>query len=925
MGTPFEARNPQGYRRGNTRLNQFMGVFGMNLRNPFASRSGSNGGSSDSSPDSEQEPNAQEDDSPPSTGSESPPESEQSSTTQAPSPPPGVSGPETSDAAATSPTASPRTSRSSEPQPDSSSENAGKKDLEDAAKDLEKEAADRANDILRPLADATPKNADKTESSNSGGMFSGIEHAVTHPVETASDASDEAVDSGEAAIDTVSSALSKESLANAARGYSRFAETTSENVGEKGLLNSADALNFVQEGVDDAGFSGIAHGIGDIKHADQALTKGLTKGVIEAGNIPAVALLGSEAASAAPGAIRGGITDTLSVSEDVVTGDVGQAASDVIGGATAAGEFGAEVGGDVANAFIEHPYETTGFTVGLLGAGLVGGEAVGAARTASTAARETVVGSDLVGGTKTIPYSSITDESGALGGGSKFETSTSAPASDAVAEVSSRAVDQPSVVQEAAGGDSLLYHTTGGSLGSDLAIGEGSSELPGLFVAPDANSVGLRSTSFGATTRDFAESLKPRLPNFGGRTDRIAAFKGDAIDAMPESATGAGYEVRAADGSVVERGLSRKVAKSLAENVGDDAVVGPDRTTSGYQFLSGDAATETAYVRPTGSRTGELEAIYAPESQFTRTGESAVNVRVGGSTLNIPFTERTITYGGEKIPLDTYAPVEDLGASVEGAVETGGVSASDTTVSGSELASEYTPVSEVGESGTPVTRYQGAATGSASPTPAAPSTSSITSQPPITDSYPTGPESVFNTDVSFGRQPASDTRPPSSNEFSLPSETLQVSTGLPENSYPESSLGSTPTQEPVTSSGAPTRPPETASGGVPTAPPRDTDGFPPLDEPFTPPATPFSPPASSTPSEPGSGGPADEPAGPTGYEYPHWQESSSEDDSRRRRFDLDLGDQQLPEDEMTNRLFDQGWVNPVADAEEAFNRFVGGR
>jgi len=97
--------------------------------------------------------------------------------------------------------------------------------------------------------------------------------------------------------------------------------------------------------------------------------------------------------------------------------------------------------------------------------------------------------------------------------------------------------------------------------------------------------------------------LHPRLPGRSS-SDQIITLPGDDIRAMPDDATGAGYEVRRPDGGVVERGLGRGEAKARAE--GTDLKVRPQSDLPGYEFLTGEAESGTVQLRPSESRTPEL-------------------------------------------------------------------------------------------------------------------------------------------------------------------------------------------------------------------------------------------------------------------------------------------------------------------------------
>ncbi|MFW5919668.1 MAG: hypothetical protein ACOCSF_05665, partial [Halanaeroarchaeum sp.] len=506
---------------------------------------------------------------------------------------------------------------------------------------------------------------------------------------------------------------------------------------------------------------------------------------------------------------------------------------------------------------------------------------------------------------RTIPYESITDVSGARGGVSKFETPPDAPTSRAVSEVRSRAADQPDVVQEAAGSESVLYHSTGQNLGRSLEVGEGSSELPGLWAAPDANPVGLRSTSFGSRRTSLAESLKPRKPDLSTSPDRVAAFEGESIRGMPDWATGSGYEVRGAEGSVVSRGLGRGEAKSLAESVGDDATVAPDQTTSGYQFLDEGAQEGTAYVRPTGSRTRELEAIYGPGTQFAkRTAGPDVNVRVGGREVDIPFTDRSVTVGGETLPMDFYRRAGERSPDETGGLAESAQSGAGDTASAADIGASYRSVSELGErpSGTPIQNYgtalggPGSTTSSSSSSGDTESVESPTSVPDETGGLSAGPASRTSSGARTSR-PTSRTPP---------SGPIDVGS--------ESSAGGVFDERGATSttrrgeSSAPTSPPgSTVPESSTRSPLSSPPGWPPSGRSFSWSDAPRSPPGSSQ-------------SQPTAFDSPLIDPDPTRRRRRRGRDEADRDDDEFPD----IRAYDVPFSNPIASGGSVLFGAVGG-
>ncbi|WP_353635661.1 hypothetical protein ABSL23_17345 (plasmid) [Halobacterium sp. NMX12-1] len=275
---------------------------------------------------------------------------------------------------------------------------------------------------------------------------------------------------------------------------------------------------------------------------------------------------------------------------------------------------------------------------------IAGGAALGTAAFKSFEKAGDISRSVSLTGRETVDYSDITDEAGVRGELPGFDTDSDAPTREAVDEIRTKASDNPDAATEGTGGDSTLYHGTQAEFDADLEVGEGASELPGLFTSPEASPIALQGSGTGWPS----PTLKPRLPSIGGKSDRFVGLPGDDVRGMPEDATGAGYAVKQGD-DVVESGLGRGEAKARASDM-DDAEVAPDPTTSGYEFLMENAEAGAAYVRPEGGRTTELESIFPPESEFTKTG--TVAVRVGRKQF--PGTDADIPGTGRKVPLDLF-------------------------------------------------------------------------------------------------------------------------------------------------------------------------------------------------------------------------------------------------------------------------------
>jgi hypothetical protein len=238
-------------------------------------------------------------------------------------------------------------------------------------------------------------------------------------------------------------------------------------------------------------------------------------------------------------------------------------------------------------------------TVGAIGSGgYLGGRALSAAPSAVRTARVRARASDRV------DLEEITDERGVEGDLPNFETDPNAPTSEAVEEIRTRAADNPEDVTDVLGTDRALFQSTEADLGPQFSARRGSSELPGLFTSPDASP--LRLSGSGATSGGFSPRLI-RLSDLRGPRDRFAAFEGDRIEGFPEDATGSGRIPDGADGYE------------------------PDPSTSGAQFLDDQADEGTAFVRPQGGRTTELEAIFPPGSTFRQSDTLAVDLPSGRS------------------------------------------------------------------------------------------------------------------------------------------------------------------------------------------------------------------------------------------------------------------------------------------------------
>jgi len=530
----------------------------------------------------------------------------------------------------------------------------------------------------------------------------------------------------------------------------------------------------------------------------------------------------------------------------------------------------------------------------------------------------------------TVPYRAITDESGAKGGISRFETRPGEPTSKAVSELSRRAADQPDAVKRAAGSEEVLYHTTGDRLPSELQVGEGASELPGLWVAGDANSVGLRGTAFGGRQgASLMDYLRPSRPDLSTSTDRVAGFQGDRIAGMPEWAQGAAYEVRGPGGEVLARGLGRGQAKARAAKI-EGAEVAPDTSTAGYEFLSEGAEPGTAYVRPRGSRTPEQEAIFGPGSEFARTRgpvDVAVNVggrevaipesvTVAGREVSVPGGGRSFFVGGETLPMDFFRragePAEGAPAAAEAAA-----AAPEGSATAADVAGSYRPTSELGgPSGVSVTEY-GVAIAGAGAVP------EMTGYNPAdlseTPTYTTGPERAgdpsdmvnpydpYNGGSVFGESGAThimDVDPslvdpaaaePTSTEPAPPESSPPTSAPAPdpgvyysagpidETGITQASDPTSPTSGTSTTGSTPTSTSPSGPSSPPTSPPSGPESGPPSEPPpSTPTSTSVPPSPPSTPSTPTYPDEPSRPRPPTVPDRDPWPRAGGGDRDRNR-------------------------------------------
>lgn len=298
-------------------------------------------------------------------------------------------------------------------------------------------------------------------------------------------------------------------------------------------------------------------------------------------------------------------------------------------------------------------------------------------------------------GGRKIKFEDVASKRSRQGEIPEFETATDAPTKQAVKEQRSRAGDQPDIVQETVGSEQVLWHSTGADMGRNLKVRDGASETPGLFVAGDVNPVGFARNVGTKESPSLSQRVRPSRPNMRTQTDRLVGFKGDKIEGMAESAQGSGYELRRPDGTAVERGLGRGEAKSKAADM-SDVEVKPDQTTGTYRFMTEQADPGTAYVKPAGTRTTELEAIYGPGSEFKQTSRVGVEMPSGETIPAELFRGANDPPAGGKTKASGETGAETATESVGGDPLFGEVSSPETrTKTSTETATADTPHGEI--------------------------------------------------------------------------------------------------------------------------------------------------------------------------------------------------------------------------------------
>lgn len=399
---------------------------------------------------------------------------------------------------------------------------------------------------------------------------------------------------------------------------------------------------------------------------------------------------------------------------------------------------------------------------------------------------------------------------------------------------------------------SVLYHGTRGKFDAEFDVGEGASELPGLFTSPEASPIALQGLGTGSLD---LSSFKPRLPRLRGKDDRFLGLQGDDVRAMDDAAQGFGYELRDPDtGDQLLGGLGRGQAKKLADDAGD-VEVAPDQTTSGFEFLDESAEAGAAFVRPPGSRSTELEAIFPPGSQFEKVGSLGVRVgrkQIPGTDVGVPLTGRTVPLDLFKrsgdvdtVSLDAGSVLEDMTegeaasaaslasdidrlSSPEGSLTTGGA------VTGAGTGGATSAVGELGE-------YDPLDTGGLDESPG------MESEPEFMASRTDSPrgsrteDPALTTSIDVFDSPSDLFTPSSLNSVYEPTETTLLSDSpIPTGGGPTSGPGPTGSGTPPGSGGPPTDldlPPTSFSPpGSSSRPPYGPggSGYPPISEPNDP-------------------------------------------------------------------------------------------
>jgi len=500
----------------------------------------------------------------------------------------------------------------------------------------------------------------------------------------------------------------------------------------------------------------------------------------------------------------------------------------------AGAQFGETVARQTAQQAQQQPAQFGGALVGGLFGGTVTGRVTERATTGARLRFEGRSGPDIdAEATTRQPETLETGEQ------PEFETPTDAPTEQAVREVETRAAEQPTELQEATGSEQVLLRTETEQLPGDLEVQEGQFELPGLFASPDF--APLRFAREGEGT-----SLRPRLPDSFGRPERATAIEAPEIEGMPRGAGESGFALRETEtGEIIETDVPQGEAARRAAQEGVERT--PDPTTAGFEFLTEQGERGTAFVRPTGDRTPELEAVFPPETRFERV--STGTIEAGGTRGTLDIFRR----------VDDQPDAPDADADIDGETFTASEITQRSRRGGTPEGQPISPLGVTPDTGTTTpTPTETTPTSSTGTTPSA-------SGPTTTDLFggPTQP-SPRGSDTTSGVSPTSPTAPTDVTVGEPTQPTEPTGTTPTEPSQPTGPFGGptgtspTPTGEPTGPFGTPTTPPSGPTGG-PTGPTGTTSG---------PPETPTGPPSGGPPTggpptggPPGDGPPAFTPPG----------------------------------------------------------------
>jgi hypothetical protein len=279
-----------------------------------------------------------------------------------------------------------------------------------------------------------------------------------------------------------------------------------------------------------------------------------------------------------------------------------------------------------AQALQKRPFETIGRGIGALAIDTIAGTAaVRSLEFGTTVARARV---QARGGPK-VDLEDLTPQQRELiaqDGVAKFATSRTAPTKTAVAETRARARNVPKQLDDVVEADQVTFRSETSRLPKEFAAEVGEFELPGLYTGPD-----LSLLRFDQSSGFYGSGVSLRLPRLFAQPERVSAFETRNISGLPRDAAEAGFAVRDAAGDIVERFLptleGAKQARRLEEAIDGQRI--PDPATAGAQFLDQTEDLKTAFVRATGDRTREAEAIFPPGAEFERVTTGLVKTPQG--------------------------------------------------------------------------------------------------------------------------------------------------------------------------------------------------------------------------------------------------------------------------------------------------------